>query len=238
MASLTLKLPDTLKDQAEEAADEKGYQSTSEYARQALREKLETDLVTIRDGEEMISVEDAKEMLRKDAAVAKLESKVESDGIPEIWVPGETWKRILEEIHEEMFEEDLIPYDFSLRKIYEYTHERREQLGQKHWRDLGYLDIAKELVQDREFVFGGASKEDKQLRAKEYLQEEYPEFTKTVIENLGEKATEKAVRWLMVEGILSNSYQPQIERDEFEQRISEAFEFADFQSDEEGGDTE
>lgn len=128
MASLTLKLPDTLKDQAEEAADEKGYQSTSEYARQAIREKLETDLVTIREDEEMISVKEAEEMLRKQTAVSKLESKVEKDGIPEVWEPGETWKPVLEEIHEEMVEEDLISDDFSLRKIYEYTQERREQL--------------------------------------------------------------------------------------------------------------
>lgn len=128
MASLTLKLPDKLKEQAEEAAEEKGYQSTSEYARQALREKVETDLVVVRDREEMITVEDAREILRKDAAVSKLESKVEEDGIPEVWEPGETWKPVLEEIHEELVEEDLIPDDTSLRKIYEYTQESREQL--------------------------------------------------------------------------------------------------------------
>lgn len=128
MATLSLKLPDTLKDQAEEAAEEKGYQSTSEYARQAIREKLETDLVTIRDGKEMISVEDAEEMLRKDAAISKLESKVEEEGIPEVWEPGETWKPVLEEIRKELVEEELISDDFSLRKIYEYTQERREQL--------------------------------------------------------------------------------------------------------------
>ena len=128
MASLTLKLPDKLKEQAEEAAEEKGYQSTSEYARQALREKVETDLVVVRDDEKMISVEEAEEMLRKNAAVSKLESKVEEDGVPEVWEPGETWKPVLEEIHEELVEEDLIPDDFSLRKIYEYTQERREQL--------------------------------------------------------------------------------------------------------------
>jgi Arc/MetJ-type ribon-helix-helix transcriptional regulator len=128
VASLTLKLPDKLKEQAEEAAEEKGYQSTSEYARQALREKVETDLVVVRDREEMITVEDAREILRKDAAVSKLESKVEEDGIPEVWEPGETWKPVLEEIHEELVEEDLIPDDTSLRKIYEYTQESREQL--------------------------------------------------------------------------------------------------------------
>lgn len=128
MASLTLKLPDTLKDQAEEAAEEKGYQSTSEYARQALREKLEADLVTVRDEEEMIPIEDAREMLRKQTAVELLESKVEEDGIPEIWVPGETWKPVLEDIRSELIEEEVISEDVSLRKIYEYTQERREQL--------------------------------------------------------------------------------------------------------------
>lgn len=229
MESLDLEIPEQLKDQAEEVAEEKGYLNTSEYARQALREKVENDLVTVRDEEEMVPIDEAYRNLRKDAAVSKLESKVEADGIPE------TWKPVLEEIHEELIEEGLISDDFSIRKIYEYTLERREELEQEYWLDLDYQDLAKELVQDREFVFGGASKEQKQIRAEEYLLEEYPECSKSAIENISEKAAEKAVSWLQVQVILNNSYQPLIDQDEFEQRISEAFEFAEFQS-ENGGE--
>lgn len=126
MASLTLKLPDTLKDQAEETAEEKGYQSTSEYARQALREKLETDLVTIRDQEEMVPIDEAYRNLRKDAAVSKLEDIVEEEGVPAYW------KTDIQKVREEMVEEDLISEDFSERKIYEYTRERRVELEQEH----------------------------------------------------------------------------------------------------------
>jgi Arc/MetJ-type ribon-helix-helix transcriptional regulator len=126
VASLTLKLPDTLKDQAEETAEEKGYQSTSEYARQALREKLETDLVTIRDQEEMVPIDEAYRNLRKDAAVSKLEDIVEEEGVPAYW------KTDIQKVREEMVEEDLISEDFSERKIYEYTRERRVELEQEH----------------------------------------------------------------------------------------------------------
>lgn len=132
MEQFSLKLPDTLKDQAEEAAEEKGYMNTSEYARAAIREKTEADLVIVRDDEEMIPVEDINEMLREQAAISLLESKVEEEGIPEVWEPGETWKPVLEEIREELVETDLISDDVSLEKIYEYTQERREELVQEY----------------------------------------------------------------------------------------------------------
>lgn len=63
MASITIKLPETLKDQAEEIAEKKGYQSKSEYVRAALRDKIERDLVVVRKGdddEEFVTLEEAK----------------------------------------------------------------------------------------------------------------------------------------------------------------------------------
>ncbi|MFB6241390.1 MAG: ribbon-helix-helix domain-containing protein [Candidatus Nanosalina sp.] len=43
MARISVDVPDKLKEEIEEAADRKNYQSPSEYIRQALREKLEED---------------------------------------------------------------------------------------------------------------------------------------------------------------------------------------------------
>jgi Arc/MetJ-type ribon-helix-helix transcriptional regulator len=40
MASVSVKLPDNLKKQIEERTEEEGYMSTSEYIRQAVREKV------------------------------------------------------------------------------------------------------------------------------------------------------------------------------------------------------
>lgn len=45
MASLTIKLPDNQKDEIEAVAERKNYNSVSEYAREALRDKVEEDLV-------------------------------------------------------------------------------------------------------------------------------------------------------------------------------------------------
>lgn len=45
MASLTIKLPDDQKSEIETVASEKNYNSVSEYVREALRDKLEEDLV-------------------------------------------------------------------------------------------------------------------------------------------------------------------------------------------------
>ena len=44
MASITVKLPQEQKDQIEDLADEKNYNSVSEYVREALRDKAEEDL--------------------------------------------------------------------------------------------------------------------------------------------------------------------------------------------------
>ena len=121
-----MRLPDQLFDQAEEAAEEKGYMNTSEYAREAIRKKVEADLVTVRDDEEMIPVEEAEEMLRKEAAVSKLESKVEEEGLPE------KWPLALQEVYEEMIEEEIISEDTHIRKIYEYTHEKRTELEEEY----------------------------------------------------------------------------------------------------------
>jgi len=65
MASITVKLPETLKDQASEVADKRGYQSTSEYVRAALRDKIEEDLVIVRrhsGDDEFITLEEAKKL--------------------------------------------------------------------------------------------------------------------------------------------------------------------------------
>ncbi|MFB6175424.1 MAG: ribbon-helix-helix domain-containing protein, partial [Candidatus Nanohalobium sp.] len=40
MASVSVKLPDSLKKQIEERTEEEGYMNTSEYIRQAVREKV------------------------------------------------------------------------------------------------------------------------------------------------------------------------------------------------------
>ena len=45
MASLTIKLPDDQKSEIETVASEKNYNSVSEYVREALRDKVEEDLV-------------------------------------------------------------------------------------------------------------------------------------------------------------------------------------------------
>ena len=45
MASLTIKLPDDQKNEIEAIAGEKNYNSVSEYVREALRDKVEEDLV-------------------------------------------------------------------------------------------------------------------------------------------------------------------------------------------------
>lgn len=65
MATITMKVPDTLRDQAQELANEMGYQSMSEYVRTALREKIEKDLVKSRlqDDEEMITLEEARDLV-------------------------------------------------------------------------------------------------------------------------------------------------------------------------------
>lgn len=45
MGSLTIKLPDSQKKEIEALAEKKNYNSTSEYVREALRNKVEEDLV-------------------------------------------------------------------------------------------------------------------------------------------------------------------------------------------------
>jgi Arc/MetJ-type ribon-helix-helix transcriptional regulator len=45
VASLTIKLPDNQKDEIEAVAERKNYNSVSEYVREALRDKVEEDLV-------------------------------------------------------------------------------------------------------------------------------------------------------------------------------------------------
>ena len=43
MASVSVKLPDNLKRQIEERSEEEGYMNTSEYIRQAVREKIKEE---------------------------------------------------------------------------------------------------------------------------------------------------------------------------------------------------
>jgi len=45
VASLTIKLPDNQKNEIEAVAERKNYNSVSEYVREALRNKVEEDLV-------------------------------------------------------------------------------------------------------------------------------------------------------------------------------------------------
>lgn len=45
MASLTIKLPDKQKSEIKAVAERKNYNSVSEYVREALRDKVEEDLV-------------------------------------------------------------------------------------------------------------------------------------------------------------------------------------------------
>ncbi len=68
MTSLTIKIPESLKDQAEEMAEERGYQNTSEYVRTAIREKVEGDMVVTRiedDEGDAITIEQAREFVRE-----------------------------------------------------------------------------------------------------------------------------------------------------------------------------
>lgn len=65
MASITVKLPQEQKDQIEDLADEKNYNSVSEYVREALRDKAEEDL-ELRDEivkELMERIEEEKDFL-------------------------------------------------------------------------------------------------------------------------------------------------------------------------------
>lgn len=43
MASVSVKLPESLKKQIEERTEEEGYMNTSEYVRQAVREKIKEE---------------------------------------------------------------------------------------------------------------------------------------------------------------------------------------------------
>ncbi|MFB6202909.1 MAG: ribbon-helix-helix domain-containing protein [Candidatus Nanohaloarchaea archaeon] len=43
MASVSVKLPDSLKEQIEDRVEEEGYMNTSEYIRQAVREKVKEE---------------------------------------------------------------------------------------------------------------------------------------------------------------------------------------------------
>ena len=56
------------------------------------------------------------------AAVSKLEDIVEEEGVPDRWKP------ILQEVRDELVEESVVSEDFPIRKIYEYTEERRDEL--------------------------------------------------------------------------------------------------------------
>jgi Arc/MetJ-type ribon-helix-helix transcriptional regulator len=77
LATLTLKVPDQLRDQAQDLADEMGYQSVSEYVRTAMREKIEGDLVKVRlqDDEEKVTLEEARQMVKKDSEVNHQKSR-------------------------------------------------------------------------------------------------------------------------------------------------------------------
>lgn len=68
VASLTIKLPKSLKKQVQELVEALGYQSTSEYVRVAIREKVEEDLIKKRiEDEESITLEEAKELIGNNA---------------------------------------------------------------------------------------------------------------------------------------------------------------------------
>ena len=69
MATLTLKVPDKLREQAQDLADEMGYQSVSEYVRTALRDKIEGDMVRVRlqDDEEKVTLEEARQMVKEES---------------------------------------------------------------------------------------------------------------------------------------------------------------------------
>ena len=72
MGRISVDVPDGLKEKIEEAAERKDYQSSSEYIRQALREKIEKDkeldpelflrIIKMRKGElESQSLEEVRE---------------------------------------------------------------------------------------------------------------------------------------------------------------------------------
>lgn len=219
--------------------------SFQDYQKQLFKEDWESNAEQYLEEEKKEKQEEQEEaereeemkQLRKQTAVSKLESKVEKKGE----VPG-NWKEMVQEIHAEMVENEVIPEDFSERKIYEYTQERREELKEEFETrrpdDIGYKQIARELVQDKEFVFGGNSKGDKQFRAEEYILEEYPEFGESAAEEVGEKAADKAVSWLQTEGLLTPSLQADVLQEGFEREVTEAFKFAEFDSLEDDGDVE
>jgi len=220
--------------------------SFQDYQRQLFKEDWESNAEPYLEEEEKREKrkqqeeeerEEEMKNLRKNAAISKLETKVEKNGE----VPDQ-WKSMLEEVRDEMIEDDIIEEDFSYRTILDYTKERREELKEEFETrrpdDFDYQEVARDLVQDKEFVFGGSSKDDKQVRAKEFILEEFPECGERAAEEDGEKAADKAVRMLQTEGILNNSYQTQIDRDRFEREISEAFEFAEFETVEDEVDAE
>lgn len=63
--TLTLKIPAKLKEQAEEMAEKAGYQSVSAYVRTALREKIEEDMIRYRDEEDLITLEEARKLVKE-----------------------------------------------------------------------------------------------------------------------------------------------------------------------------
>ena len=64
MASLTIRLPDDQKSEIEAVAERKNYNSVSEYVREALRDKVEEDLV-LRPEEDLVLRPEVAEKLRK-----------------------------------------------------------------------------------------------------------------------------------------------------------------------------
>ena len=64
MGSLTIKLPDKQKSEIEALAKKKNYNSTSEYVREALRDKVEKDLILRPEGAE--ELKNRLQQLQKD----------------------------------------------------------------------------------------------------------------------------------------------------------------------------
>lgn len=57
MASISVKLPDNLKQEIERKAEEAGYMNTSEYIRQAMREKIKEEIDLNKDEIEKVMEE-------------------------------------------------------------------------------------------------------------------------------------------------------------------------------------
>lgn len=157
--------------------------------------------------------EQTKKEMRKSVACSKLEAKVREKGE----VPS-TWSSIHEEVLSEMKDEEVVPSDFKVRTIENYTKDLRRDLEENFDKggadDLDVYAIADELkreVRNGEpaLVYRIPNSKDKKKRfAKRYILENY-DVEQEVAEDVAEDAAKEAILDLQMDGILDEHLHPQ-----------------------------